>query len=107
MSPFLASPLRSVLVFGLGLLVVVLGLAVTLRAFQGARRNDSRRMLLLAVGLLLITVIPSLSELIVIPWFIVRYFAAANPAHEYALIVSRTSEAVGILVLLYSVHGRS
>lgn len=100
------SPLRSVLAFGLGLLVIALGLVITVRAYQGARRNESRPMLLLAAGLLLLTVIPSIAEMIVIPWFIARLLPAAHPAHEYALVASRTSQAAGLLVLLYSIRSR-
>lgn len=106
MAPFIGGSLLSVLVFGLGLLVIGLGLLITWRAYQGARRNESRPMLLLAVGMLFLTVIPSIAEMIVIPWFIVRLLAPAHPAHEYALIASRASQATGILVLLYSIRHR-
>lgn len=92
--------------FAVGLLVIILGLAITWRAYQGYRRNDSHPMLLLAIGMLLITVIPTLVELILIPWFIGRYFPASSSAFGYTLLTSRICEATGIGVLLYSLHIR-
>lgn len=100
------TPLPSAIAFGLGLLVVILGLAITWRAFQGYRRNESRPMLLLAAGMLLVTVVPSIVEMFVVPLVIGRYLSAASPAFEYALILSRASEATGILVILYSLYAR-
>jgi len=99
-------PLPSGVAFGFGLLVIGLGLVITWRAYQGFRRNESRPMLLLAVGMLFITVIPSVLELLVIPLFVARYFPAAAPAIEYTLIGSRASEAAGIGILLYSLYVR-
>ena len=99
-------PLPSGLAFGLGMLVIGLGLVITWRAYQGSRRNASRPMLLFAVGMLFVTVIPSVVELVVIPLFVARYFSAAAPAIEYALVGSRASEALGIGILLYSLYVR-
>lgn len=92
--------------FGAGILVVVLGLAISWRAFQGYRRNQSRPMLLLAIGMFLITVLPTLSELIVVPWFVARYFAPDTGATSLMLTISRVCEAIGIGVIIYSLHSR-
>ncbi|WP_255149759.1 DUF7521 family protein [Halorarius halobius] len=105
MSQLRPTPLPAAAAFALGLLVVVLGVVITARAYQGHRRNESRPMLYLAVGMLLITVVPSLAEMVVVP-FVARYFAATAPAIEYTLVASRASEAAGILVLLYSLRAR-
>lgn len=89
---------------GLALLVIVLGFSIIWRAYQGARRNDSRAMLLLAIGLLFITVIPSIIE-ILLPIF-ARFVTPASPAIDYTIIASRASEATGIGILLYSLHSK-
>ena len=92
--------------FGVGLIVILLGLLISWRAYQGSRRNDSRPMVLLAIGMMLITVVPTLTELLVIPWFVVRYTSAGTGAISLTLTVSRLCEAAGICVLIYSLHSR-
>lgn len=99
-------PSPDAIAFAAGVGVVVLGLAISARAYQGYRRNESRPMLLLASGMLLITVIPTLSEIIVIPWFVARYTAPGTGAVSLSLIISRGFEAIGIGVLIYSLHSR-
>ena len=91
---------------GIGLVVILLGLVISWRAYQGFRRNESRPMLLLAIGMMLITVVPTFTELVIIPWFIVRYTSPGTGAVSLTLTVSRLCEAVGISVLLYSIHIR-
>lgn len=99
-------PSPDAIAFATGVLVVVLGIVISGRAYQGYRRNDSRPMLLLAIGMLLITVIPTLAEIVVIPWFVARYTAPGTGAISLSLIVSRVCEAIGIGVLIYSLHSR-
>ena len=91
---------------GIGLVVILLGLVISWRAYQGFRRNESRPMLLLAIGMMLITVVPTFTELVIIPWFVVRYTSPGTGAVSLTLTVSRLCEAVGISVLLYSIHIR-
>lgn len=91
---------------GIGLVVILLGLVISWRAYQGFRRNESRPMLLLAIGMMLITVVPTLTELVVVPWFVVRYTSPGTGAVSLTLTVSRLCEAVGISVLIYSLHIR-
>lgn len=98
--------LISYLAVGLGILVILLGLALTVRALQGARRNDSRPMLYLAIGMALITLVPTVMEMVVIP-FVARAVRASAPAIEQAIVASRASEATGIAVILYSLSVRS
>jgi len=88
---------------GLGLLVIVLGIILVWRAYQGAQRNDSRSMLLLAVGLLFITVFPSVATMI-LP-FVTQYLTSTTSI-EYTIIASRASEVLGVGILLYSIHTR-
>jgi len=92
--------------FAAGLVVVVLGFTISWRAYQGYRRNESRPMLLFAVGMFLITVVPTLTEIIVVPWFVARITAPGTGAVSLTLTVSRTCEAIGIGVLLYSLRIR-
>ena len=96
----------SVVAFGLGMCVVLLGGVLSWRAYQGYRRNESRPMLLLAVGILLITVVPNLAELVVIPVFITAYLPESTPAVDVMLIVSRGCEVTGVGLLLYSLYVR-
>ncbi|WP_425604194.1 DUF7521 family protein [Halobellus salinisoli] len=99
-------PTPDAIAFAIGIVVVILGFVISWRAYQGYRRNESRPMLLLAVGMLLITVIPTLAELIVIPWFVARYTTPGTGAISLTLTVSRLSEAVGISIVIYSLHSR-
>lgn len=92
--------------FGVGLLVILLGITISWRAYQGSRRNESRPMLLLAIGMVLITVIPTLVEIIVVPWFVARLTTPGTGAVSLTLTLSRTSEAIGIGILIYSLHSR-
>jgi hypothetical protein len=92
--------------FSVGLVVILLGLVISWRAYQGSRRNESRPMFLLAIGMMLITVIPTLTELVVIPWFVARYMSPGTGTVSLTLTVSRLCEAVGISVLIYSLRSR-
>lgn len=94
----------SPIAFAAGILVIGLGITITWRAFQGYRRNDSQPMLLLAIGMLLITVIPTLVEIIIVPWFIARYITPGMGAVSLTLAISRVCEAVGISIIIYSLH---
>lgn len=95
-----------IVAFGIGWIVILLGLAISWRAYQGFRRNESRPMLLLAIGMMLITVVPTFTELVIIPWFVARYTSPGTGTISLTLAVSRMCEATGISVLLYSLHVR-
>ena len=97
-------PSLDVVAFAAGLIVIVLGLLISGRAYQGFRRNKSRPMLLFAIGMVLITVIPTFTELILIPWFVAPYTSPGIGAVSLTLTVSRLCEAVGISFLIYSLH---
>ena len=92
--------------FSVGVIVILLGLVISWRAYQGSRRNESRPMFLLAIGMMLITVVPTLTELVVIPWFVARYTSPGTGTVSLTLTVSRLCEAVGISVLIYSLRSR-
>jgi len=99
-------PSLDVVAFAAGLVVIVLGLLISGRAYQGFRRNESRPMLLFVFGMVLITVIPTFTELILIPWFVARYTSPGIGAVSLTLTVSRLCKAVGISFLIYSLHIR-
>ena len=72
-----------------------LGLFVTMQAFRGYQRHASRPMLALAVGLVLLTVVPFLSELSL---YVGTEMTAAGIA-----IIHITVELLGLASILYSV----
>lgn len=99
-------PSPASIAFAAGVVVIVLGFALSGRAYQGYRRNDSCPMLLLAIGMLLITVVPTLTEIILVPWFVARYTTPGTGAISLALTISRLCESAGIGVIIYSLHSR-
>lgn len=85
------------------MVAAVLGLMIVFQAYRGYRRNDSQRMLYLAVGLALITVAPFLLSIVV------TVFAPALSSGglllSYVLpIASRVLEISGLLLILYSLY---
>ncbi|SEH67061.1 hypothetical protein SAMN05192561_12710 [Halopenitus malekzadehii] len=85
------------------LLASALGLIIVFQAFRGYRRNDSQRMLYLAVGLALITVAPfGLS-------IVFTLFAPGIGNEEFLLsyvlpMASRLLEISGLGLILYSLY---
>jgi glycerol uptake facilitator-like aquaporin len=87
------------------LLGLVLSLAIVFQAYRGYRRNESRPMLWLAIGLILLTVVPFVTSLTV---------ASAGPTlgfgptvyTYYVPIFSRLVEVAGLACLLYSLYQR-
>lgn len=85
------------------LLASLLGLIIVFQAIRGYRRNDSQRMLYLAVGFALITIAPLGLSLV---------FTIAAPALEAGSfllswvlpLASRLLEIVGLAVILYSLY---
>lgn len=80
-----------------------LGLIIVFQAYRGYRRNDSERMLFLAVGLALITIAPfGLSLLFTL---IAPGTGSEELLMSYALpISSRVLEIVGLALILYSLY---
>lgn len=71
---------------------LVVGAVVVYQALRGYRRNDSRAMLLLAVGLLLLGP--------------VHFLLALPPLSGLSLgVVSELLDVAGLLVILYSLTG--
>lgn len=82
-----------VLLFGLSLLVVF-------QAIRGYRRNGSRPMLFLALGIVLLTIVPT-----VVLFFGARWYGART----VGLVISplaNSVEVVGLASIVYSLYGR-
>ena len=91
----------SLLLLAASLVAVGLAPFIVFQAFRGYRRNDSRRMLYLATGLCLITVVPmGLSITVTSVGGIVDLAPRVHTL--YLPLSSRVSEIVGLCALLYS-----
>lgn len=89
--------LRTLVVGGSFLVTVLLGGLITHRAYQGYRRNRSKPMLYLAVGLVLVTVVPPLSSLVLSNF--------TELAGWLVVLAMTTSQICGLLSVLYSLYG--
>lgn len=84
---------------------MILGLFIAFQAFRGYRRNQSHRMLFLALGLLLLTVVPFVLSLLVT--FAGQQLGFGSRVYTYWLpITSRLVEICGLSCILYSLYIR-
>lgn len=82
---------------------MVLGLFIAFQAYRGYRRNRSRRMLFLALGLVLLTVAPFALSLITT--FAGQQFGFGPLVYTYWLpIITRLIEISGLGCILYSLR---
>ncbi|MFC3957051.1 DUF7521 family protein [Halovivax cerinus] len=98
-----AESVQYLTLFAATLLASALGLVIVFQAYRGYRRNDSRRMLFLAIGLAFLTVVPfglSLVITLVAPGVQSGAFLLS-----YVLpMLSRCLEIVGLALILYSLY---
>jgi hypothetical protein len=90
----------------LTLVAIVMGLYIVFQAYRGYRRNNSQRMLLLAIGFAFLTVIPFVLSLVVTA---IGQQVGFSP-HVYTAyipIVSRALEICGLGIILYSLYSRN
>ncbi|WP_251342905.1 DUF7521 family protein [Haloplanus halophilus] len=87
------------------LLGLVLGLAIVFQAYRGYRRNRSQPMLWLAVGLILLTVVPFVVSLTVASVGTALRFDPVVYTY-YAPIFNRLIEVSGLVCILYSLYRR-
>jgi len=87
------------------LLALVLSLAIVFQAYRGYRRNRSQPMLWLAVGLVLLTVVPFVISLTVASAGTALGFGPVVYAY-YVPILNRLIEVVGLACILYSLYSR-
>lgn len=91
--------------FAATLLASGLGLLIVFQAYRGYRRNESRPMLLLAVGFTLLTIAPFVLSLVVTA--LARTFSEGSLLLTYGLpLASRLLEIVGLAIILYSLYTR-
>lgn len=94
------------LLFGATLVAIGLGLLIVFQAYRGYRRNDSRPMLLLAVGFALLTIGPFVLSLAVTA--MAQSLPPGSLVVTYWLpLASRGLEIAGLLVILYSLYPRA
>lgn len=80
-----------------------LGFVVVFQAYRGYRRNESRRMLHMAVGFALITIVPFVVSLGVT--LIAPELAVGELLQSHVLPpLTRVLEVCGLLVILYSLY---
>lgn len=78
---------------------IALALLIVVRAFQGYRRTKSRRLLALAVGLLLIVAVPKLANL--------GLANTTGVAPATITVLTGTSRVAGLGVILAAIYARS
>lgn len=94
------------LLFAATLVATALGLLIVFQAYRGYRRNDSRPMLLLAVGFTLLTIGPFVLSLV--GTAMTRSLPPDSLLVTYWLpLASRGLEVAGLLVILYSLYPRA
>lgn len=94
-----------VVLLGVTSVAMVLGLFIVFQAYRGYRRNDSRRMLFLALGLALLTVAPFAVSIAVAS--VGRPLGFGPRIYTFFLpVASRLLEIAGLACLLYSLRIR-
>jgi hypothetical protein len=86
-----------VFVFGTSILTAAVGLFVAYQAFRGYRRNASRAMLFIAIGIFFLTSVP----------FVLTYsLTTVSAVDDAAVVLVRTiSNVVGLSAILYALTG--
>jgi len=94
-----------ILLLAVTLLAVILSLAIVLQAYRGYRRNASRPMFFLAVGLFLLTVVPF--TISIVGASLGPRLGFDTTLYTYYLpILSRLVEIIGLGCILYSLYSR-
>lgn len=78
------------------LLVALLGTLIAVQAYRGYRRNDSRPMLYLAVGLCLLTLVPFLLNVTL---------ATAGVERVKIALAENVARLLGLLAITHSLYG--
>lgn len=79
-------------------LIAILGTIIAYQAYRGYRRNDARSMLYLGVGLLLLTLVPFLLNVVVTTAFGVDRIVT--------VFLENVSRLAGVVVIMYSLYGQ-
>ncbi|MFC4986345.1 MULTISPECIES: DUF7521 family protein [Saliphagus] len=90
------APLVELLSVASLLLVALLGTVIAVQAYRGYRRNDSRPMLYLAVGLWLLTLVP----------FLLNVSLATTGVDRVEIaLAENVARLLGLLAITYSLYG--
>jgi hypothetical protein len=81
-------------------LLVVLSLVIVYQAYRGYRRHESRPMLFLALGVVLLTIVPAIVSLVT-----VRYVSAVTYGATIAPLI-QSIRVIGLGSIVYSLYGR-
>ena len=84
---------------GLEILSVLLGLAIAYTAYRGYRRNDSRPMLYIAAGFLLVLGVPAALSTLALGVGVRQVQVAVG-------VLTQISEVAGLLAILYALRMR-
>ncbi|WP_425499608.1 DUF7521 family protein [Halogeometricum luteum] len=101
-------PPRYIVLFVAFGLVVAMGLFIVFQAYQGYRRNSSRRMMFLAIGLAFITVVSPLSTAFVASFGFP--FGSSWDVYQYYLpLMNAVLQILGLACIIYSlsIHSNS
>lgn len=90
-------------VLALTLLAISVSLFIVFQAYRGSRRNDSRRMLFLAIGLMFLTVVPFSLSLVLTA--LGQSLQVGPRLYTFYLpVTTRLAELCGLGSLLYSLY---
>lgn len=101
--PVQRADLEYLVVLALTLLAISVSLFIVFQAYRGSRRNQSRRMLFLAVGLVFLTVVPFSLSLVLTALGQSLQFGSRLYTF-YIPVTTRITELCGLGALLYSLY---
>jgi len=81
---------------------VILGLVIGYQAYRGFRRNDSRAMQYLSIGLILLTAVPFTLSFGITA--IMQVQPELTPFRQELVLLTRTSQLVGLACITYSLY---
>lgn len=104
--PAVGPYVESLLLLAGTMLALAMGLYIVFQAYRGYRRNESRRMLFLAIGLTLVTVAPF--ALSILATGLGQQVGLPQRTYTFYLpLGSRLLEITGLSCIIYSLHDRS
>lgn len=86
----------------LQVLKAVIGVGIAIIAYQGYRKNDSRPMLFLATGFILVLGLPFL--LYLVGFAVLFLLDLPSPAQAGVIILAELSQIAGLISILYALR---
>ncbi|RQG96391.1 DUF7521 family protein [Natrarchaeobius chitinivorans] len=87
---------------GINLLKGILGFVIAYIAYRGYRRNESRPMLYISTGFILLLAVPFVSFAVAIS--LVAAVDLPPVAEQGVVVVSELSQLIGLLVIVYALR---